>query len=260
MFFLAAVAGLYHIVAEGDSFSALFTVAEMLQCLAMLLLAAQVLSSGSAAGISARAVGLEALATCCRLSSTLWLNGYLPVDESGDYFYQCVDICMLGAAFWLLHQALVDKRSSYEAEADSFPVLPIVVGSFFFAALFHANMNSRPIFDTLWMAGLLIGSVSVLPQLWLITRTGGRVGTLMSHNIAAMALGRLLSGVFMYLAREDVTCDQWVEGIEHAMITVLAAHLLHLLLLADFTYLYVKAVVTQGIQCEIELDCFATFV
>jgi hypothetical protein len=260
MLFLAAAAGLYHIVAGEDTFSALFTVAEMLQCLAMLLLSAQVLSSGSAAGISARAVGLEALASCCRLSSTLWLNGYLPVDESGDYFYQCVDICTLAASLWLLHQVLIEKRSSYEAAADSFPLLPIVIGAFLLAALFHANMNSRPIFDTLWMAGLFIGSVSVMPQLWQIMHTGGRVGMLMSHNIAAMALGRLLSGVFMYLAREDVTCDQWVEGVEHAMIAVLGAHLLHLLLLADFAYLYIKAVATQGIQCEIELDCFATFV
>merc|ERR1719491_2419183 len=90
----------------------------MVQCLAVVLLALQMVSTGSAAGISSRALSLDALAICCRLSSTLWLNGYLPVDASGDYVFQAVDICSLGVLAWLLHQVLVVKRHSYQAEGD----------------------------------------------------------------------------------------------------------------------------------------------
>jgi len=258
--FLAAAAWLYHLVSDGDAFSAIFTVAEMLQCLAMLLLAAQVLATGSVEGISARAVGLEALGFCCRLSSTLWLNGYLPVDESGDWFYQGVDLVALGAAAWLLYQIFEVRKHSYQAEADTFPVAPLVLGCFILSGLFHANMNARPVFDALWMASLLLGSISVLPQLWMIMRTGGKVGPLMSHNIMAMCLGRMLSGYFIWLAREDITCDPWIEGLSHSILAIMGAHLLHLLLLGDFAYYYVKALATQGLNCNIEIESFATYV
>jgi hypothetical protein len=259
--FLMAAAGLYHMVSHNeDFFSAIFTISLMLQCLAMLFLAAQVFSTGGVAGISARNVGLEAFSSCCRLSSTLWLQGYLPVDESGDHFYQCVDLVTLATAAWLLYQILIAHRETYQADADTFPVAPLIFGSFVMAALFHSNMNLRPIFDTLWMASLNIGSVAVLPQLWLIMNTGGHVGPLMSHNIMAMCCGRMLGGYFFWMAREDITNDMWVEGYNHAILAIMGAHLLNLLLLADFGYVYVKAVATQGLQCTLELDSFATFV
>jgi len=260
-FFLAGVAGLYHLVmGSEDALSSVLTVAEMLQCLALLLLAAQVLTSGSVAGISARAIGLEALALCCRLSSTLWLNGYLPVDESGDWFYQGVDLCALAASAWLLHQVLVVRRSSYQKDSDTFPVMPVVVIGFVLAAVFHADMNLRPVFDTMWMAGLFIGSVAVLPQLWLIMRTGGHVEALMSHFIAVMAISRALSGWFMYIARNDIACKYYIDGLNHSILAILGAHLLHLLLLGDFGYVYLKAIATQGLHCSLQIDNTCNYV
>merc|ERR1719359_2479310 len=86
----------------------------MVQCLGVVLLALQTMSSGSAAGISARALTLDALALCCRLSSTLWLNGYLPVDATGDHVFQIIDICSLCIIAWLLHEVLVVKRHTYQ--------------------------------------------------------------------------------------------------------------------------------------------------
>merc|ERR1719336_1542878 len=64
-------------------------------------------------------------------------------------------------------------RERQQAQEDSFPVLPATLVTFFLAALFHADRNAHPISDTLWMAGLLVSVIAVLPQLWLIARTGG---------------------------------------------------------------------------------------
>merc|ERR1719517_393212 len=110
----------------------------------------------------------------------------------------------------------------------------MILGCFILAALFHADMNARPLFDALWMAGLFVSVVAVLPQLWLISKTGGHVEALTSHYIAAMAISRILSGTFMWHARFDITCDQWVEGFNHAIWAILGAHVLHLVFLADF--------------------------
>eukprot|EP00929_Paragymnodinium_shiwhaense_P028749 TRINITY_DN165_c0_g2_i1.p1 TRINITY_DN165_c0_g2~~TRINITY_DN165_c0_g2_i1.p1 ORF type:complete len:292 (+),score=79.73 TRINITY_DN165_c0_g2_i1:154-1029(+) len=257
--FLAGSFALYHIAA-GDNISAILTVAEMLQCLAVALLAAQVLVGGTVAGISARALGVHALGICSRLSSTLWLNGYLPVDESGDWFYQAVDICALAVELWLLYQCLVVRRSSYQEEQDSLNVCPLVVLAFLLAALLHADMNARPLFDTMWMAGLFLSTVAVLPQLWLINQTGGKVEALMSHHIAANALATTMAGLFMFYAREDITCAYWIQDVNHAVLAILGAHLLHLLLLSDFAYLYLKAIATQGLGCQLDMEGLAHFV
>lgn len=253
MFALAA-GGIWHFVADGN-FSAVITISVMFQCLAAVLLALQVLSTGSASGISMRALSLDVLALCFRLSSTLWLQGYLPVDASGDHIFQALDLCSVGILLWLLYHVLGEKRNTYQEEEDSLPAFPLVLGSMFLAMLFHGNMNSRPVFDTLWMTGVFLSTVSVLPQLWLITRTGGRVDALTSHYIAAMAASRVLSGVFMWHASDDITCDPWFDSFHfnHAISAILLSHIVHLLLLCDFGFYYIKAVIAQGLACRIDI-------
>merc|ERR1719183_633534 len=111
--FILGAGAIWHLVADGE-FSSILTMSVMLQCLAVALLGLQVLSTGSASGISARALMLDALGLCCRLSSTVWLNGYLPVDASGDYVFQAIDICSVGLLAWLLREVLVVKRHTYQ--------------------------------------------------------------------------------------------------------------------------------------------------
>jgi len=251
--FICLALAVLHFVADGE-FSAIMTMAVMSQSLAMLLLLLQSLTSGSASGISARALGLEALALCCRLSSTLWLDGYLPADASGDWVFQATDICTLLLVLGLLAHVLVVQRSTYQEEEDSMPVLPIVLGSVVAAVVLHADLNSRPLFDALWMAGLFLGVLAVIPQFWLVSKTGGRIEALTSHFIFMMAVSRLLSGIFMWHVREDLTCDAWVGSFNHAVWAILGAHLLHLLLLGDFVYYYVKSVATSGLAGCVEVS------
>jgi len=254
--FALSAGAVWHLVAGGE-FSSILTLSAMVQCLAVVLLSLQMLSTGSAAGISAKALSLDALALCCRLSSTLWLNGYLPVDASGDHIYQIIDILSLGVVAWLLHQVLVVRKHTYQAEEDSLPILPMAIGALVVAGLLHGNMNGRPIFDSLWMASVFVSAVAALPQLWLITRTGGCIEALTSHHIAAMAVSTALSGMFMWHARADITCTPWLGGFNHAIWAILGAHLLHMILLGDFAYHYIRAVAARGLNCRIEImeDC-----
>jgi len=250
--FMFSAGCLWHLVADG-AFSSILTISVMLQCLSVSLLALQVITTGSASGISARALVMDIMGLCCRLSSTVWLNGYLPVDASGDFVFQGIDVLSLCILVWLLHEVVVVKKSTYQADEDSMPIAPMVFGSLAMAMLLHGNMNSRPIFDTLWMAGLFASTVAVMPQLWLITHTGGRIEALTSHHIAAMAASRALSGIFMWHAREDITCVPWTSyGFNHAICAILASHLLHMVLLSDFGYMYIKSVIANGLDCRME--------
>jgi len=250
--FSALVIALHHLVAN-RAFSSMMTISVMIRSLAFMLLAAKSLASVSAAGISVRALALDAFALSCQLSSTTWLQGYLPADASGDGLFQIADICSLVMVFWLLHHVLTERTSSYQAEDDSCPVFLLMLLCLVLASVFHADLNSKPLFDMLWMAGLFAGVVAVLPQLWLIVRTGGHVEALTSHYIALMAVSRGMSGFFLWAARRDITCDEWVPGFNHAIYAIIFAHLLHLILLADFAFYYLKALALKGFATDIDL-------
>jgi len=238
----------FHHVAEQE-FSAVLTFASIFQSLGLAFLCIQVVSNESVAGISAGSLTLDGFAFAFRLSSTTWLNGYIPTDPSGDHVYQIMDVVSLIMVSWLLHQLLVVRRATYQATEDTLNVRSMVLACLGLAALFHGDMNDRPLFDTTWMTGLFCGVVAVLPQLWMTMHGSGRTNPLTSHYIATLALSRLLSGSFFWYARNELTCNQWImKGFSHASWAILAAHVVHLILLSDFAYRYVTAMVHGDIS------------
>jgi len=250
--FIFAAVLVFHWIAEGE-FSAVLTLSAIFQCLAFSLLAFHALSNGTASGISAKSLQMEAIALACRLSSTTWLEGYLPADQTGDYLYQIFDALSFAMVLWLLYHVLIVQRQTYEADEDSLPVAPFALGCLVLACLFHGDLNDRPLFDTLWMCGLFTGAVAVLPQLWLMTRNRAKVPAMTCHFVAVMALSRMLSGTYMWHAHDEITCEPWIQGFNHAGTFILVAHAVQLLLLGDFGYYYVKNLATRGLSSSLEL-------
>jgi len=235
----------FHTVAEREA-SSVLTMSALAQCLGITMLCIQSLSSGSAAGISAKSLLLDAFAIGFRLSSTLYLDGYLPSDRSGDYIYQTFDVCSLLLLVFLLHRVLVKQRSTYQADEDSIRVYPLVLMCLALAAVLHGDMDDNRFFDTTWLAGLFTSVIAVLPQFWLIMSSGGWTGALTSHYIAAMALSRFLSGCFMWMARYYITCEPYIAGIQHTIIVIFIAHFVHVALLGDFAFHYLRSVLRGG--------------
>jgi len=246
-----AILTMYHTVGEED-FTSILTMSAIVQCLGISLLWIQVVSSGSVAAISASALKLDALAIGLRLSSTVWLHGYLPTDLSGEYLYQLTDVVSLAMLLLLLRRIFV-VRQGCQASIDAFRISPMVLTCLALATLLHADMDGKPLFDTLWMAGLFCGVVSVLPQFWLIMETGGEAPAMMGHYIAAMAMSRVMSGSFMWMARYDLSCQYWITGFEHATLAILLAHAVHLVLLGDFAFYYARSMVENGMRSGVEL-------
>jgi len=247
--FLAAL--VYHWMAEGE-FSAVMTLSAVFQCMGMCLLAGHALSTGSIHGISAKSLQLEAIALVCRLSSTTWLEGYLPNDRSGDHMYQAFDFVSLALVLAFLYYMRV-HRESYEADNDNLSVPAFVVASFFLGVLLHADLDEKPFFDAVWMCGLFLASTAPLPQLWMMAKSKTKVPALMSHFVAAMALGRMMSGMYMWHVDDEITCEPLIGNFNHAKYTVLGAHVVHLVLLADFAYFYIKNLATSGLASPMKV-------
>jgi hypothetical protein len=251
--FVTVAVLVYHLIAEGE-FSAVLTLSAIFQCLAFCLLGVQALA-GTTQGISVKSLQLDALALACRLSSTTWLQGYLPFDSTGDYLYQCFDALSLAMVLWLLYRVLRVQKETYQTEdEDGLPAWPFAVASLVLAGLFHGDLNDRPLFDTLWMCGLFVSAVAVLPQLWMMTRSRASIPALTSHFVAVMAFSRILSGSYMWYAHSEITCVPWIGNFQHAGYAILAAHAVHLLLLGDFGYFYCKNLAASGLSAPLELS------
>merc|ERR1719395_96329 len=111
--FVTVAVLVYHLIAEGEV-SSILTLSAIFQCLALSILGLQALND--AKGISVKSLQLDALALACRLSSTTWLEGYLPADQTGDYLYQIFDALSLFMVLWLLYRVINAKRSSCEED------------------------------------------------------------------------------------------------------------------------------------------------
>jgi len=242
----------YHLIADGE-FSSVLTLSAIFQCLSFTLLAIQTFSSKSVRCISAKSLQLDAMAFACRLASTTWLNGYLPSDVTGDFLYQAFDAASLVMVLWLLSRVQNMQRDAHEADEDSLSVVPFAVGALILAALLHGDLNDRPVFDTLWMCSLFIGTVAVVPQLWVMTRSRVSVPALTCHFVAVMAFSRLLSGAYMWHAHSEITCAPWIGDFNHAGYAILAAHLVHLVLLGDFAFFYGKNLAIAGLNADLDL-------
>merc|ERR550514_466676 len=95
-----------HHVSEYE-FSAVLTLSVFFQALALVLVLLQIEATKTVAGISAKSFTLLAGAFALRLVSTIFCDGYLPLDATGDYVYQIADILSLGMTIKVLHSCYV---------------------------------------------------------------------------------------------------------------------------------------------------------
>lgn len=224
---------------DGD-FSLVLTASAGVQCLGFLLLLLKVKHHKTVAGISARTLELYVLVFSFRLSSTLFMNGYLPVDRSGDWAYQVADVTSMMLVLQLLCCVRKSHRATYLEECDTLDVRFAVPICLMLAVFFHGSLNKSPLFDALWSVSTNLEVIAMLPQLWLLSKLGGEVDGMTSHFVAAQALSRVLAFAFWFYGCKEVDAKGTGPNVAGAL--VLVAHGMQVLASADFMYHYGRAV------------------
>merc|ERR1719152_16622 len=242
-----AVLGLfvYHEIAQ-KKFTVILTLSVIAQALSFVLLQVQISTKASVAGISGKSMLMHAAKLCCRLGTTLFLDGYLPTDKSGDFIYQACDIASLLLVLHILFTIHVSRRDSYQAAEDTLDIRNLMLGAFLLAVFIHPSLNDWTTMDIVWTTHLYIDAVTMLPQLYMLSKAGGRVEGMTAHYIAAILLSSLFSFLFWFYASAELA-PKGHDGINLRGLAVNGAHLVQVLLLLDFGYFYAKAIV-QG-QC-----------
>jgi len=228
-------------------FSSVLTLGAAFQCLGFYTLLIKVERAKSVAGISSKTVHMYAAVLFLRLGSTCIYNGYLPVDSSGDFLYQLLDIVSLFMVLQLIKCMDVTYPGTYQEAEDTMDVSRMAICAAVFAIFIHGNLNDSFIFDTMWTASMNLDTVAMLPQLWMVVKLG-EVESLTSHFVALLIASRACSFAFWFYGYKELRDDvrHGRNSINIAGLQLLAAHALQLLLSLDFLFYYVKARVRGG--------------
>merc|ERR1719284_1186310 len=227
---------IYHELAE-KAFTSILTLSVFAQALAFLFLCKDISASRSVTGISGGTMVMHAVKLGCRLSTTLWLDGYLPTDKSGDWIYQVGDVLSLLLVFQILFYIFVAYKGSYQSSEDTLDVRNLIMVAFVLAVVVHPSLNAWTPFDILWTAHLYVDAIAMVPQLWMISKASGKVRGFTAHYIGATLLSNFLSGMFCFYATPELA----EEGkVNIAGLAINGAHLVQLLLMMDVGYFYVK--------------------
>jgi len=235
--FVGIGAWTYHEIALKE-FTAILTLSVFAQALSFLFLHMQISASRSVAGISGKTLIMHAVKLCCRLGTTLWLDGYLPTDKSGDWIYQVGDVMSLLLVLQILFSVFVAHKQSYQCDMDTLDLRNLIMVAVVLAIVIHPSLNAWTPFDVLWTIHLYVDALAMLPQLWVISKSGGQVKGCTAHYIGATLLSNILSGLFWFYATPELAEE---NKLNIAGVAINGAHLVQFLLLLDFGFFYGKA-------------------
>jgi hypothetical protein len=226
-----------------QSFSAVITLSAAVQCLGFCLLRMKVRKQRNVSGISSSALQLYVVTYLARLNSTLRYNGYLPVDRSGDWVYQTIDVAALLVVLSILFDIHNTHADTFESDHDSCDVFSISIACAIVAVFVHPQLNDATGPDVTWALALYVESIAMLPQLMMMTKKGGEVEALSSHYIACIFFARVMTLSFWsntYVELLPMGSDCNLPGF-----AVLGAQIIQTVIFSDFMRLYFQHICTQ---------------
>jgi len=233
-----ALAGFVWILTFGvfsdSDFSAVMTAGTLLQFLGFLQLGLRVRAKKSVEGLSSQTLVMFVLFYCFRLTSTTMKEGYIPVDTTGDFMMQAFEAAALLCVCHLLYCMHKKFPYSYQEEEDTLAILPLVVPSLVLGYFVHGDFNKNEFFDFVWATSLNLETLSMVPQLWMMAKIGGQVNSATSHFVVCMVGAFVCRFTFWWYAYNEQSTD--IAGLH-----ILFAHVIQLVLLADFMFYQVQA-------------------
>jgi hypothetical protein len=223
--------------ASDKDFSVTLTASAAVQLLGFVLLSIKVRASKSVAGISSKTLEMYALFFLTRLASTTVKSGYIPVDRSGRYVYQLLDVGSFFVVMQLLYCCHKTFKWTYQGDHDTMQIVPLIPPCVLLGYFVHADLNRSWFYDTVWAVSTNIDTLAMLPQLWMMSKIGGEVNGCTAHFTVCIVVSRCLSLAFWATAYADLADD----GAHLAAKMILLNNVVQLLLAGDFVYYYAKA-------------------
>uniref|UniRef100_A0A8D8UCW1 ER lumen protein-retaining receptor n=1 Tax=Cacopsylla melanoneura TaxID=428564 RepID=A0A8D8UCW1_9HEMI len=197
--------------------------------LAAMLLVLKIWTTRSCAGISGKSQLLFAIVYAAR---------YLDLFTSYVSVYNSfMKVVFLAASFGTVYLMYVKFKATYDHNHDTFRAEFIVLPAALLALIINHEFT---IFEVLWTFSIYLESVAILPQLFLVSKTG-EAESITSHYLFALGAYRalyLLNWIYRYYTEDYLDLIAIVSGVVQTA------------LYCDFFYLYITRVL-KGRKLEL---------
>jgi len=213
-----------------------------LEILGLLMLRHKIKSRGSVSGISGMTFVMYTVVYFCRVGLAL------PYNPQGWFFNSNVqwkdldpDVTLGFCSFLLvldiLKSIFVTHRSTYEAELDVFKAWYLIPACWTISLLVRPHFENWPFaYGYCWSSTLYMDVLALMPQVVMMSKSGGKVATPIANFVAATSISRcgdLFHSLFV------LTDTRLNEPFSYWM--AVSVQFVHLVLVADFMYYFCKA-------------------
>ncbi|KAN0130721.1 ER lumen protein retaining receptor [Lactarius tabidus] len=121
------------------------------------------------------------------LYSTVFLTRYLDLFTTWHSLYNFVmKIFFIGSSLFILYLMKIRFRPTHDPSIDTFRVEYLIAPSLVLALLFNYSYS---IIEVVWSFSIFLESIAILPQLFILQRTG-EAETITTHYLAALGAYR----------------------------------------------------------------------
>ncbi|KAL2794197.1 ER lumen protein retaining receptor [Aspergillus keveii] len=175
-------------------------------------------SSSSCSGLSFKSQALYLMVFVTRYLDLFWAF-------TDSLYNTTFKLLFIGSSGYIIYLMLNDYRPTHDPNTDTFKVQYLLASSAILALVFPHDYS---VSEILWTFSIWLESVAILPQLFMLQRTG-EADTITTHYLFALGLYRALyipNWIYRYLS----------EG--HFQPVPVIAGIVQTLLYSDFFYIY----------------------
>lgn len=189
--------------------------------LAIIILLLKIWKSRSCAGISGKSQFLFAL---------VYTTRYLDLLTNFVSLYNTfMKVVFIGTSYGTLYLMYVKFRATYDRNHDTFRVELLLIPVAALALLFNHEFS---VMEVLWAFSIYLEAVAILPQLFMVSKTG-EAESITSHYLFALGSYRALY-IFNWIYRYySESFQDWIA---------IVAGIVQTILYCDFFYLYITKV------------------
>ncbi|XP_046989222.1 ER lumen protein-retaining receptor [Schistocerca americana] len=196
-------------------------VGDLSHLLAIIILLLKIWKTRSCAGISGKSQILFALVYTTRYLDLL--TSYISAYNTA------MKIFFIAASYATVYLMYVKFKATYDHNHDTFRIEFLLIPAVALALLINHEFT---VLEVLWTFSIYLESVAILPQLFLVSKTG-EAESITSHYLFALGAYRalyLLNWIYRYYTEEHYDLIAIVAGIVQTV------------LYCDFFYLYITKV------------------
>ncbi|KAK0639414.1 ER lumen protein retaining receptor [Cercophora newfieldiana] len=165
----------------------------------------------------------------------VYVTRYLDLFTTSSYYNLVFKILFLGSQGYIIYLMTTSYKPTNDPNLDTFRVQYLLGAAGVLAILLPYEYT---VWEILWAFSIWLEAVAILPQLFMLQRTG-EAETITTHYLFALGLYRALyipNWVYRYLTESNHKVD-WIAGI---------AGLIQTVLYSDFFWIYYKMVLKEG--------------